>query len=89
MEDAQLLRIGHVAVSFYRQVEPEQRHFEIWTQTLKEPMRSFLLKKGFEACKGMLNFRRFVAELNDTRLKEHMKTNLSPEDYWYWQKQTK
>ncbi|NJK95210.1 MAG: hypothetical protein HC905_10120 [Bacteroidales bacterium] len=39
---------------------------------------------GIEKCKGVLNFKRFVLELNDSGMDEFMKNNLSQEDFQWW-----
>lgn len=91
MEKDQLLRIGQVAAGYYSQIEtkPEPHHFDDWINSLQEPLRSVYRKNGFEAGRGTLNFRRFVAELNDEGMAEYMLRHLAEEDYRAWQRQAR
>ena len=75
--------IGKIMIQYYNQVElnPTQRDFELWIESLKEPMKSSFSKQGLNKCKGVLNFKRFLLEMNDFGLEEYMKKNLSAEDY--------
>ncbi|MFD3002870.1 hypothetical protein ACFS7Z_21060 [Pontibacter toksunensis] len=89
MKENQYLRIAQVAADYYRQAgpEPELSHFEEWLNKLNEPMRNYFTKEGFEASKGVVNFRRFVAEENVQGLKEYMRQHLSRSDYEAWLQQ--
>ncbi|WP_162056041.1 hypothetical protein [Pontibacter pamirensis] len=89
MKENQFLRIAQVAADYYRQAgpAPEPRHFEEWLHTLNEPMRNYFRKEGFEASKGVVDFRRFVAEQNGQGLKEYMRQHLSGSEYEAWQQQ--
>jgi len=81
-----LLEIGKVAMKYYDQVifHPTNNDFALWINSLKEPMRSDFKRMGLEKCKGILNFNRFILELNDRGMDEFMKENLSPEDFTWW-----
>jgi hypothetical protein len=78
--------IGKIAVRYYNSVRfnPTQKDFDLWIESLKEPMKSNFKKQGLENCKGVLNFKRFILELNDFGMDEYMKNNLSIEDYKFW-----
>ncbi|WP_347160327.1 hypothetical protein [Pontibacter chitinilyticus] len=91
MDEEQFKRVGLMAGDYYKQreAEPQPSHFQDWIGSLEEPMKSSFRKMGFEECKNVLNFRRFVAELNDRGMEEYMKANLSEEDYRWWQRQGK
>jgi hypothetical protein len=41
--------------------------------------------KGFEACKGILSFTRYVNEKNDVGLEEYIRQRMDPEDYAEYQ----
>ena len=41
---------------------------------------------GFEACRTMLPFTRYVNERNDIGMRDWMKEHLSSSDFNYWQK---
>ncbi|RDV15021.1 hypothetical protein DXT99_12130 [Pontibacter diazotrophicus] len=89
MKKNQSLRIAQVAADYYRQAgpDPELSHFEEWLNTLNEPMRNYFRKEGFEGAKGVVDFRRFVAEQNGQGLKEYMRRHLSGSDYEAWLQQ--
>ena len=78
--------IGKIAVQYYNQVKfnPTQIDFKLWIESLKEPMKSDFKKQGLENCKGVLNFKRFILEMNDFGMDEYMKEKLSKEDYEFW-----
>lgn len=86
IDHEQLLRIGKVCKEYYNQsdVKFTENDYNLWIDSLDEPMKSGFRKKGFEDCKGVLNFRRFVLELNDKGMNEFLKQYLSPEGYNYW-----
>ena len=87
--DKKLTCIIQAASAFYTQAEaePAPQHFEDWLNSLEEPLRGSFREKGFEACKGVLSFRRFVAGRNHLDMEAYMCQHLSPEDYAFWQQQ--
>lgn len=89
MEEKQFRRLGQVAADYYRQAgaDPEPCHFEDWLSTLNEPMQNYFRNEGFEASKGVVDFRRFVAEQNGQGMKEYMRQHLSGSDYEAWLQQ--
>ncbi len=50
---------------------------------MEDPMKKGFTQKGFEQCKGVLNYKRFILELNDFGMDVYMKNNLDPEDYTF------
>ena len=63
-------------LAYYQQLDLEtisQQDFEDWINSLEEPMKSHFRANGFEKCKGVLNFQRFVLELRDFGLEEFIK----------------
>jgi hypothetical protein len=44
---------------------------------------------GFEACKTMIPFTRYVNERNDIGMRDWMQEHLSPGDFNYWQELSK
>jgi hypothetical protein len=81
----QLLRIGTVAAQYMRQpVFPNDVNFKEWIESLQEPMKSAFKEKGIEGCKGVLNYRRFLLELEDNGMDEFMKSKLGAEDFDFW-----
>ena len=87
---ARLFRIGNATYRYHQLAAsvkdeiPEEYYFE-WLEGLPEPIREDMKKKGFEACKSILSFTRYVNERRDIGLDEWLKNNLSEEDYNYHQ----
>ncbi len=83
-EHAQLFRIGNATFCYHRladQQEPNENDFKDWLEGLPDNIKKDMKTKGFQECKGILSFTRFVNEKNDIGMGEWMKQNLSLEDY--------
>lgn len=81
---AQLIRFVNAAYIYHKQaeeLEPTEADFEEWLEGLPEKMRGDMEMKGFELCKGVFSFSRYVMEKNDIGMEEWMKQNLSEVDY--------
>jgi myosin-crossreactive antigen len=82
-----LLRIGQATTGYYKQLnskELTEEDFKLWIDSLEEPMKGAFNKKGLKECRGVLNFQRFILELQDIGLDEYLKNNLTEEDFSYW-----
>jgi hypothetical protein len=86
LELDRLSKIGEVAVAYYNQIpfNPTKVEYDLWIESLHEPMKSDFRKKGLRNCMGHLNFIRFVFELHDKSMDDFMKSSLSKEDYEFW-----
>lgn len=85
--EERLLRIGNACNNYYRQLKAKElteEEFKLWIESLEEPMKSSFKDKGLDSCRGVLNFQRFILELQDKGLDEYLKINLTVEDYSYW-----
>ena len=85
--DEILLRIGRATTDYYKQLnrnELTDKDFNLWIESLEEPMRSSFKNKGLDNCRGVLNFQRFILELQDKGLDEYLKNNLTDEDFSYY-----
>lgn len=83
-EQARLLRFGNAAYIYHRQaenLEPTEEDFKEWLEGLPENVREDMEIQGFELCRGILSFNRYVMEKNDIGMGEWMRQNLSEEDY--------
>jgi len=86
--NARLFRIGNATYRYHllatadKEDIPEEYFFE-WLEGLPEPIRADMKKKGFEVCKSILPFTRYVNERRDIGLEQWLKDHLSPEDYLY------
>lgn len=62
---AQLIRFVNAAYIYHKQaeeLEPTEADFEEWLEGLPEKMRGDMEMKGFELCKGVFSFSRYVME---------------------------
>jgi hypothetical protein len=81
-----LARVNKAVLSYYAQAEQfkTEINFYLWLPTLRGSIRKHFRQEGFEKSKNSLPFMRHVLELNDIGMDEHMKANLSKEDYAIW-----
>ncbi|MDR1340419.1 MAG: hypothetical protein LBK58_10260 [Prevotellaceae bacterium] len=59
-------------------------YFNEWLEGLPANIKKDMKLKGFEACKRMFPFTRYVNERQDIGMGEWMKQHLSAEDYEYY-----
>ena len=88
---SRLFRIGNAAYCYHQAAvgnEIPVEYFFEWLEGLPEPIRVDMKKKGFEACKSVLSFTRYVNERRDIGMDEWMRGNLSDEDYHAWNNQS-
>jgi len=88
-EHARLFRFGNASFQYYQDAEeldPNETDFEEWLTGLPENIRSDMKAKGFEACKSVLSFTRYVLEKNDIGMGEWMEKHLGAEDYKEYRK---
>ena len=81
---ARLFRIGNATYIYHQQakeLEPTKTDFDMWLTGLPKNIRTDMKIKGFELCKGVLSFTRYVMEKNDIGMEEWLKQNLSKDDY--------
>lgn len=87
-----LFRIGQTTTSYYKQLKAQElteNDFKQWIESLQEPMKGAFSKKGLMECRGILNFQRFILELQDKGLNDYLKRELSEDDYNYYLEQSK
>lgn len=83
-EHARLFRFGNATYIYHlqaKELEPTEKDFEIWLNGLPKNIRTDMEIKGFEVCKSILSFSRYVMEKNDIGMDEWLKNNLTKEDY--------
>ena len=81
---AQFFRIGNATFSYHQLAansEPTIEYFKEWLEGLPENIRKDMEEKGFEECKSVLPFTRYVNERNDVGLDQFLKENLTIQDY--------
>lgn len=60
---------------------PTQEDYKEWLEGLPENVRNGMEKLGFEGCKTVLSFTRYVMEKNDIGLEEYIKMHMNNEDF--------
>lgn len=91
MED-RLQTINKTVLDYYSQIKSKElteEDFNLWIDSLPEPMKSYFKSKGLNQCRGVLNFQRFILELQDNGLEEYLKNELKEDYYSYWRDQSK
>jgi len=86
---ATLFRIGNVSFKYHQQAyntsdKMLKAYYDEWLEGLPSNIKESMKKHGFERCKSMLPFTRYVNERNDTGMDKWMKERLSEEDYQIW-----
>lgn len=88
-EHARLFRFGNASCAYHleaEQLEPTETDFKEWLEGLPENVRKDMEIRGFELCKGVVSFTRYVMEKNDIGMSEWMKQHLSESDYKEYRK---
>lgn len=66
-------------------IEPTLQDYEEWLEGLDEVIRIDMEKKGFEKCKTILSFTRYVRERKDIGMEEFVKEKMGIEEYEKYQ----
>jgi hypothetical protein len=85
-----LFRIGNAAYIYHQQAgignNISEEYYQEWLDGLPDNIKKEMQKQGFEACKTILSFTRYVNERSDIGMDEWMKNHLSEEDFKSWHK---
>ena len=87
---ARLFRYGNAAYVYHQLAKAPQNkdslklYYEEWLQGLPPNIAEDMKKKGFEVCRTMFPFTRYVNERADIGMRDWMKEHLSEEDYNYY-----
>jgi hypothetical protein len=79
-----LARINLAVLTYYQKAEEfkTQENYGNWLKSIThESLRTHFEELGFEASKNAIPFMRFILELNDIGLYEHLKCAISEDDY--------
>jgi hypothetical protein len=88
---ARIFRIGNAAYRYHQHSnnvneELQRIYYQEWLDGLPENIQKDMKLKGFENCKTMFPFTRYVNERTDIGMDEWMKQHLSEEDYIFYKK---
>lgn len=84
---ARLFRIGNTTFRYHTAIEPTESDYLNWLEGLREPIKSAMKEKGYQACMSTLSLKRHAMELADHGLDEYLKQHLSEDDYTWWRSQ--
>lgn len=87
-EHARMFRFGNTAYSYHlraNEFEPTELDFNEWLEGLPKNIRRVMEMQGFESCKTIVSFSRYVNEKNDMGMEAWMKEYLSQADYTAYQ----
>lgn len=82
-----LARTNKAVLSYYAKAGKfkTEANFKAWLESLESStLKLHFEQMGFENSKNALPFMRFVLELNDFALNDHMRNSLSSDDYEQW-----
>ena len=84
------IRIGNASYIYHQQAVPIQEnrlimYYKEWLEDLPPNISRHMRMLGFEACKTMIPFTRYVNERNDIGMRDWMQEHLSPGDFNYCQ----
>ena len=91
---ARNIRIGNTSYIYHQQAVPIQEnrlimYYKEWLEGLPPNISRQMRTLGFEACKTMIPFTRYVNERNDIGMRDWLKEHLSASDFNYWQELSK
>jgi len=78
-----IFKIGNATFRYHqlaKDYKPNESDWDEWIEGLEEPVRTSMREKGFEGCRMMLSFTRYVMEKNDRGLDAYLKENISQSD---------
>jgi hypothetical protein len=79
---------GNITYRYHQEAKnfkPTEEDWQEWIEGLPENMRNAVQKEGFEKCKSILSFTRYVNEKHDVGLDEYVRLHMDVEDYQEWQ----
>jgi len=86
---ASLFRVGNASFIYHQMAENVsaknlESYYQEWLEGLPANISKVMKAKGFENCRTMIPFTRYVNEREDFGMDEWMKSNLSEEDYIFY-----
>ena len=89
---ARLFRLGNAAFIYHSLAtsgnnETLKIFFTEWLEGLPANIKADMKRLGFDKCKNMLPFTRYVNERQDIGMDEWMKEHLTEDDYKYYKEQ--
>lgn len=83
---ALLFSYGNASYKYHAlELEPTIQDYNEWIEGLDEPVKKGMQGLGFEKCKGVLSFTRYVREKNDIGMEEFLKNEMGNDYLKYLQ----
>ena len=82
-----LFRIGNAYYVYHQNAGEKEipiEYFNEWLSGLPEPIKSDMKNRGFDECKTILPFTRYVNERRDVGMDDWMKEHLSESDFEFY-----
>jgi len=79
---------GNISYRYHmeaKEFSPTEKDYEEWLEGLPENIRKDMQKRGFQECKSILSFTRYVNEKNDIGMDEYIRQHMDPEDFAEYQ----
>lgn len=79
-----LFTVGNITYRYHQSAKdysPSLQDYHEWLEGLPENVRKGMQEKGFESCKSVLSFTRYVNEKNDVGLEEYIRQQMDDEDF--------
>lgn len=84
-----LFTYGNLAYLYHQQALKYgslEDYWKEWLEGLPNNIKKDMEKRGFESCKNILSFTRFVLEKNDIGMDEYIRKHMDEEDYFEYKK---
>lgn len=84
-----IFKIGNATFRYHelaKTYQPTEADWKEWIAGLPDPVQSAMREKGFDDCRTILSFTRYVNEKNDVGLDAYLKENISPKDLMEYNK---
>lgn len=78
-----MFKVGNATYRYHQEVQKfnaSEDDWKEWLNGLDEPMKKDMQNKGFDYCKTIFSFTRYVNEKNDLGLEDYLKKNISQKD---------
>lgn len=78
-----IFKVGNATFRYHqiaKDFNPNEADWIEWLDGLEDPMKMAMKEKGFQECKSILSFTRYVMEKNDQGLDAYLRANVAADD---------
>lgn len=79
-----MFTVGNISYRYHHEAKdysPNMIDYQEWLEGLHDKVRKGTEVQGFEKCKSILSFTRYVMEKNDVGMDEYIRLHMDPQDY--------